>query len=78
MHQETNYCASDLLNTSRVIDKVGIYSKYTEVLPIEDIINGMLDWVRVIDRNNNIIYANKAMLDDIKHQVVGKNAMKFL
>ncbi|NMB95675.1 MAG: SpoIIE family protein phosphatase, partial [Clostridiaceae bacterium] len=72
MHQETNYCASDLLNTSRVIDKVGIYSKYTEVLPIEDIINGMLDWVRVIDRNNNIIYANKAMLDDIKHQVVGK------
>ena len=28
---------------------------------IEDIINGMHDWVRVIDRNNNIIYLNKSM-----------------
>lgn len=32
------------------------------------ILNGMYDWVRVIDRNNRVIYANKAMVEGI-----GKN-----
>jgi len=32
---------------------------------IEDIINGMYDWVRVIDRDDNIIYMNKAMSEDL-------------
>jgi phosphoserine phosphatase RsbU/P len=32
---------------------------------IEDIINGMFDWVRVIDRDDNVIYMNKAMSDGL-------------
>jgi len=43
-----------------------------EMLPIEDVINGMLDWVRVLDLNGNIIYINKAMEEALKRPVVGK------
>jgi len=71
VHQKANYYAEDLINT-RILDKVGAYSKYTEVLPVEDIINGMLDWVRVIDHNGVIIYANKAMQDDFDYPIIGK------
>ncbi len=38
---------------------------------IEGIINGMYDWVRVIDRNDRIIYTNKAMADGLKNNPVG-------
>lgn len=48
---------------------------------IEDIVNGMFDWVRVIDRNNNVIYMNKTMSDNLGnlnaglkcYQLIGRN-----
>ncbi len=33
---------------------------------IDDIIDGMYDWVRVIDRENNIVFVNKAMEEAFK------------
>lgn len=41
-------------------------------LPVEDIINGMNDWVRVLDLDCNIVYANKAMEDALMKPIVGK------
>lgn len=34
---------------------------------IEDVINGMLDWVRVVDKQNKVIFVNKAMAEGIKN-----------
>jgi phosphoserine phosphatase RsbU/P len=39
---------------------------------IEYIINGMYDWVRVLDRDDNIIYINKAMSKGLKRYAVGE------
>jgi len=39
---------------------------------IEDIINGMYDWVRVLDRNDNIVYINKAMAKGLKSYPIGR------
>ncbi|MGI6777333.1 MAG: SpoIIE family protein phosphatase [Acetivibrionales bacterium] len=39
---------------------------------IEDIINGMYDWVRVLDRNDNIVYINKAMAEGLNSYPIGK------
>lgn len=39
---------------------------------IEDVINGMDDWVRVLDCNANIIYMNKAMTEGLKSFPTGK------
>ncbi|MTI46444.1 SpoIIE family protein phosphatase [Sporosalibacterium faouarense] len=36
-----------------------------------DILDGMVDWVRVIDTNNIIIYANKPMKDELGEDIVG-------
>ena len=38
---------------------------------VEDIVNGMFDWVRVIDRNNNVIYMNKTMSDALGNPETG-------
>lgn len=38
---------------------------------IEDIIDGMFDWVRVMDKDDNVIYMNKAMSDNLKNPVIG-------
>ncbi len=38
---------------------------------IEDIIDGMFDWVRVIDKDDNVIYMNKAMSVNAKSVKVG-------
>jgi sigma-B regulation protein RsbU (phosphoserine phosphatase) len=32
---------------------------------IEDILNGMYDWVRVVDFDNNILYMNRSMREDL-------------
>jgi sigma-B regulation protein RsbU (phosphoserine phosphatase) len=45
---------------------------------IEDIINGMYDWVRVLDRNDNIIYANRAMSDGLGCMPVGLKCYEVL
>lgn len=39
---------------------------------IEEIIDGMYDWVRVLDRSDNIIYVNKAMAEGLKGFPIGK------
>lgn len=38
---------------------------------IEDIIDGMFDWVRVLDRDDNVIFMNKAMTDGLKGAKIG-------
>ncbi|MCX8129661.1 MAG: SpoIIE family protein phosphatase [Clostridia bacterium] len=43
---------------------------------IEDIINGMFDWVRVLDRNDNIIYINKAMSEALDNLKTGEKCYK--
>lgn len=39
---------------------------------IEHIINGMYDWVRVIDLDDNIVFVNKAMSEALKGNLIGK------
>lgn len=43
---------------------------------VDNIINGMYDWVRVLDRNNNIIYLNQAMSDAIGQSQIGKKCFE--
>jgi sigma-B regulation protein RsbU (phosphoserine phosphatase) len=45
---------------------------------IEDIVNGMYDWVRVMDLSDNIIYANKAMCDGLGFDPKGKKCFSVL
>lgn len=49
---------------------------YSRQILIEDIINGMYDWVRVIDRNNTMMYANKAMSDALGKHLVGEECYR--
>jgi sigma-B regulation protein RsbU (phosphoserine phosphatase) len=42
------------------------------------IIDGMIDWVRVIDRNNNVFYANKKMQNDLGKDIVGSKCYEIL
>ena len=41
-----------------------------------DILDGMVDWVRVVDKNNIIIYANKPMKDALGDHIVGRLCYK--
>ena len=41
------------------------------------IADGMIDWVRVVDKNNIVLYVNKKMQEDLKENLVGKNATMF-
>ena len=45
---------------------------------IEDILNGMYDWVRVIDRDNNVIYMNRAMREGLGEKFIGKKCYEVL
>lgn len=36
------------------------------------VLESMADWVRVIDKEGNIIYANKTMKDELGHDIIGK------
>ncbi|MDD3226737.1 MAG: SpoIIE family protein phosphatase [Tissierellia bacterium] len=36
------------------------------------IADGMIDWVRVVDRDNMVLYANKKMQEDLGENIVGK------
>ncbi|QIB28020.1 SpoIIE family protein phosphatase [Caloranaerobacter azorensis] len=47
-------------------EKTEIYQR----LPY-DILDGMIDWVRVIDKNGTIIYANKTMRKELGEDIVG-------
>lgn len=43
---------------------------------INDIIDGMFDWVRVLDREDNIVYMNKAMREGMKNAAIGLKCYK--
>lgn len=43
-----------------------------------NIVEGMIDWVRVIDRNNNILYANKKMCNDVGRIIEGEKCFRVL
>ena len=46
---------------------------------IEDIIDGMLDWVRVIDREDTVIFINKSMRQALGNgDFVGKKCYESL
>jgi len=45
---------------------------------IKDIIDSMYDWVRVLDRDNNIIFMNKAMTDGLKTLPAGQKCYEIL
>lgn len=42
------------------------------------IVDGMIDWVRVVDKNNIVIYANKKMREDLGEEIVGKKCYDVL
>jgi len=47
-------------------------------LKVEDIINGMNDWVRVIDREDNVLYVNKAMKEDLASSPIGRKCYEVI
>ena len=42
------------------------------------IADGMIDWVRVVDKNNNVLYANKKMQQDLGEELIGKKCFEVL
>lgn len=42
------------------------------------IADGMIDWVRVVDKNNIVLYVNKKMQEDLKENLVGKKCYDVL
>lgn len=43
-----------------------------KLISVEEIINGMKDWVRVVDGNNCLVYVNKAMEDALGRLTIGE------
>lgn len=41
-----------------------------------DIISGMIDWVRVIDKENKTIYANRKMQEDLGFDIIGQKCFR--
>lgn len=42
------------------------------------IVDGMIDWVRVVDKNNVVLYANKKMQEDLGDIIIGKKCYDVL
>ena len=57
-------------NQRRSIKKNGVIKNHT--ILNYDILDGMVDWVRVIDKKNTIIYANKPMQEALGKKMIGK------
>ena len=34
------------------------------------VVDGMIDWVRVVDKNNVVLYANKKMQEDLGDEII--------
>lgn len=47
------------------------YQNYEKKQFIEGILDGMADWVRVLDREDNIVFANKAMSESLGRNLSG-------
>jgi len=43
---------------------------------LKDVIDGMYDWVRVIDRDDNVIYLNRAMREGLRCNPVGEKCYR--
>jgi sigma-B regulation protein RsbU (phosphoserine phosphatase) len=43
-----------------------------------NIVDSMIDWVRVIDKNNNVFYANKKMVEDLGENIIGEKCYETL
>ncbi|MDO5725746.1 MAG: SpoIIE family protein phosphatase [Tissierellia bacterium] len=41
-----------------------------------DIVDSIADWVRVVDIKNNIIYANKSMIQELDEDIIGKKCFE--
>jgi sigma-B regulation protein RsbU (phosphoserine phosphatase) len=55
-----------------LIEGGGITESFKQSRPfIEDIVDGMFDWVRVLDTHDNVIYMNKAMKDSLGSDLIG-------
>lgn len=58
-----------LSHIENMLDKEGIINNYDRLAA--DILDGMVDWVRVIDNKGYTIYTNKSMERDLKGSVLG-------
>ncbi|MCX7922856.1 MAG: SpoIIE family protein phosphatase [Clostridia bacterium] len=63
-------CGTNNVEDSRVVAEGNQF--------IKDIIDGMFDWVRVVDRDSNIIYMNKAMSEALKNAPLGQKCYSVL
>lgn len=65
-----NYCSD---NKSVYIDAlIGKKSDFARVLPMGDIINGMIDWVRVLDLDGNVMFMNNSMKNSVGPEFLKK------
>ena len=55
--------------------KLSIFNENIKIL-IHDIINGMYDWVRVVNRENKVVYVNRAMEEAFKDCQRGEDCFK--
>lgn len=64
----------------RIIKGSDPMEKYTSNINADKlgIIDGMIDWVRVVDRNNVVLYANKKMKEDLGEEIIGKKCYEVL
>ncbi len=59
---------------NRIVTKIG----YSVKDFIEDIIDGMQDWVRVIDREGKVLFVNKSMREGLGYDAVGRKCFEVL
>ena len=59
-----------MLNKKKSINIKEILKNHTRLN--YDILDGMVDWVRVIDKNGIIIYANKPMQEELGENIIGE------
>lgn len=52
--------------------------EYKKVPKQIGIVDGMIDWVRVVDKNNRVMYANKKMREDLGEEIIGKKCYDVL
>lgn len=71
MRPKIKFYEKEVFNNG-IIGSTSLYSTDPEVLMLEDVINGMIDCIRVIDLNGIIIYINKAMADKFGYSIIGK------
>jgi len=65
-------------NDNNITKNSNVKGFYDQSSFIKDIIDGMYDWVRVLDRDNNIIYLNKAMAEGLGDYPIGKKCYNVL